>query len=64
MNWQNIIATAIVAVASLWLLRRVYRTISRGLRSGSGNVGGCGTCSKNPNNVDATPLVSLGRKKP
>ncbi|MGB7326509.1 MAG: hypothetical protein WBD31_16665 [Rubripirellula sp.] len=62
MNWQNIIATAIVTIASLWLLRRVYRTISKGLRGG--NVGSCGTCSKNPNNADATPLVSLGRKKP
>ncbi|TWU60522.1 hypothetical protein Poly51_07980 [Rubripirellula tenax] len=63
MNWQSAIASLIVAAAAAWLVRRVYRIVSSGSRDGAGQIGGCGTCVKNPNAVDATPLVSLGRKK-
>ncbi len=63
MNWQSIIASVIVVAAALWLLRRIYRIVASGSRDGAGHVGGCGTCAKNPNAVDSTPLVSLGPSK-
>lgn len=58
--WQPIIAGLIVAVAAAWLVRRMYRTIKRGLSGTS--VGSCGNCPKNVHAKQNPPLVQLGRR--
>jgi hypothetical protein len=61
MEWQAIVATVIVIAAALWLVRRMWRIIKSGSRGGGGDVVGCGTCHKNPDVAEATPLVQLGK---
>ncbi len=61
MGWQTIIATIIVAAAAIWLVRRISRIVTSGSRDGEGHISSCGTCYKNPEAVDTTPLVKLGK---
>jgi hypothetical protein len=60
-DWQAIVATIIVVAAALWLARRVWRIVVTGSRDGEGQIGSCGTCSKNPEATPTKPLVQLGK---
>lgn len=61
MNWQSVIAIVIVAVAALWLIRRVVRTVRGGLR---GEVNpGCGHCPKRQTKQADTTLVQLDKPR-
>lgn len=59
MDWQAVVATTIVIAAAGWLVRRMWRTVRGGSRGGDGDVVGCGSCYKNPETSEATPLVQL-----
>ena len=64
MNWQPIVAGIAVALAVLWLLRRMWRTVRRGLRGDATDA--CGSCPKSapqPPQDGPGPVVQLGRKK-
>lgn len=64
MNWQPIVAGIAVALAALWLLRRMWRTVRRGLRGDASAA--CGSCPKNaaqrPDDAPR-PVVQLDSKK-
>ena len=64
MDWQPIIAGILVLLAAAWLLRRMWRTIRKGLGKG-GPVTGCEHCPKSQHPTKQTPVVQLGeRRKP
>jgi hypothetical protein len=58
-DWQTVSAIIIVIVAAAWLARRIWRTLTSGLR-GNRAVGSCGNCSKNPAAADKS-VVTLGQ---
>jgi hypothetical protein len=60
-DWQAISATIIVILAALWLVRRVWRIVVTGSRDGACHVGGCGSCDRNSESAQPTPLVELRR---
>ncbi len=62
MDWQSIIATLVVALAAVWLVRRIARIVASGSRDGEGHVSACGHCPRNPEAASTQPLVSLGVK--
>lgn len=64
MDWQGIVAGIIVALAALWLLRRMWRTVQRGLR-GDASSAACSSCPKSssPLRREQGSVVQLDRKK-
>ncbi len=62
-DWQPLVAGLIVAAAAVWLARRVLRIVRSGSRDGEGHLSSCGSCPKNPEAANPTPLVQLGKKE-
>lgn len=60
---QTAIAVAIVAVAALWLARRIYLTFAAAVSGNVDQVGSCGSCSRNRANHQPA-VVELAISKP
>lgn len=60
MEPQTIIATAIVAIAATWIIRRMVQTIRKGL---AGKAESCAGCPKNAAQKNSPPVVGLGTKR-
>ncbi len=58
MNWQDLIALAIVAAAAGYLVRRGWLTFVRKRAGGCG--AGCGSCAAGSNQAEGKPLVTIG----
>jgi hypothetical protein len=58
MNWQDLIAIAIVTAAALYLARQAWLLI---VRKQSGCGGGCKSCpTSGESTAEGKPLVTLG----
>ena len=52
----------IVLLAASWLIRRCWRIVRTAGRGGESQIGSCGSCSRNPDAANVSPLVELGKK--
>lgn len=64
MTWQPIVAGIMVALAALWLLLRIWRTVRRGLQ-GDPSGSACSSCpnSSQPKQSQQGLVVPLAGKK-
>jgi hypothetical protein len=62
---QTSIAVAIVAVAALWLARRMYLTLAAAVSGNIDNLGNCGSCSRNrANHQPAVIELAISKSRP
>ncbi len=62
---QTTIAVAIVAVAALWLARRIYLTLAAAVSGNVDNLGNCGSCSRNrANHQPAVVELAITKLRP
>lgn len=62
---QTVIALTIVALAAIWLAKRIYRTFAAAVSGKIDNIGSCGNCSRNPaTRQPAVIQLGLSESKP